>query len=96
MEKNFELHFFQSLNSQEAKILNRVSTYFRSPKMNLEDKLTHARLIALHDMELGYFSSDEEHQLLQTYAQTLDQLLAKLHHQSTSYSYDPGVRYSII
>ncbi len=70
--------FFEALSSQEAKILNRVSTYFRSPKMDLADKLIQARLIALHDMELGYFSNPEEYQLLQTYAETLDHLLTRL------------------
>ena len=71
--------FVQLLNNDEMKVLNRVRTYFHSPKMSLADKLINARLIALNDIELGYFSDENERSLLQTYVTTLDQLLTKLH-----------------
>lgn len=92
----FEKRFLGSLSGQETKILHRVGTYFRSPKMNLADKLIQARLIALHDMELGHFSNPEEYQLLLTYAQTLDHLLKRLQGQPSFPVTGPDLKYSII
>ena len=63
--------------------------------MDLADKLIQARLIALHDMELGYFSNLEEYRLLQTYAETLDHLLNRLQHQPMAPPLAPRFKYSI-
>jgi hypothetical protein len=66
------------LTTEEHRIVQRVNTYFRSPKMSLREKVFNAKLITLHDLELQQFASESEREKLAHYNLILDSILEKL------------------
>lgn len=77
--------FNNSLTADELRVLMKVDKYFRSRKMTLLDKLKHAKLIALFDLEFAHFSTEKEKSKVDHFAFILDQLLAKITPEMFSY-----------
>ncbi|MGE5371279.1 MAG: hypothetical protein ACM3QZ_04745 [Solirubrobacterales bacterium] len=63
---------------EENQVARRVSEYFQSPRMTFADKLTTAKLIALHDLELHNFAGETEREKLCRYSILLETIQSKL------------------
>lgn len=67
-----------TLTHEENRIVEKIDSYFRSPKMSLRDKVFNAKLIAVHDLELNNFVNDSEKERLTHYRSVLDNIMQKL------------------
>ncbi len=67
-----------TLTHEEDRVVQRINSYFRSPKMSLRDKVFNAKLIAVHDLESENFVNDTERQRLTHYTSILDNIMQKL------------------
>jgi len=66
------------LTPDEMALVFKVEHHNKSKRMSLREKLHHARLVALYDLELGHFSQERERQELSRFAQQLETILRKI------------------
>lgn len=64
--------------AEEQAVVNRVNHYFLSGDMSIYEKLSHAKLIAEHELEAHNFANESEKHRIAHYKNILDQLLWKL------------------
>ena len=62
----------QGLSGEERKVAEKVMSYFRSPCMTLKEKVTHAKLIALYDIEQHNFTTRAERERIAEFTSILD------------------------
>ncbi|MGI6488537.1 MAG: hypothetical protein GX964_08190 [Syntrophomonadaceae bacterium] len=68
----------QGLSGEERKVAKKVMSYFRSPCMTLKEKIMHAKLIALYDIEQHHFTTRDERERIAEFTSILDRILTKL------------------
>lgn len=68
-----------NLTQEERLVAQKVLAYFKSPRMNLLDKMLSAKLIALHDLEQHHFTTVSERNRIAEFTGILDSILNKLH-----------------
>lgn len=69
------------LSSKEQEVAGKIDNYFKSSSMSLKEKVFHARLIALYDLEAHHFCSEEERLRIVEFKKILDQLLQKINQE---------------
>lgn len=66
------------LTSEEILVAQKVLAYFKSPRMDLREKIMSAKLIALHDLEQHHFTTATERKKIAEFSGILDRILMKL------------------
>lgn len=66
------------LSLKEQEIASKIDNYFRSSSMSLKEKVFHAQLIALYDLEAHHFCNEKERLRIVEFKKILDDLLPKI------------------
>lgn len=67
-----------ALSQEEEKIARKVDGYIKVDTMSFREKIFHALLITQHELEVQYFSNEEQRRKLLQFKVTLDSLWQKL------------------
>jgi len=73
------------LTGEETRVAQKVISYFRSPRMSLQEKMWNAKLIALYDLEQHHFTNPTEKERIARFTSILDSILTKLNPQVTGH-----------
>jgi hypothetical protein len=66
------------LTPDEMAIISKVENHNKSKKMSIREKLRHAKLVALYDLELGHFTQEQQRLELSDFARKLETILRKI------------------